>query len=413
MRNTVRNVLRFAAAGLALHSGLILSANGQALSPTSRRALLEDTTPNGAVARYQDFSQYPPESRPLQASNWDLLHPWTVDTPTLPLTPSSWKSHLETLAKSGLSHADIVQKIGAPNSFPTYNFAVNKLMLAGLNDRLTARLTISPTPGSTTLPPVHILKAELIGDSSFGNQDLGSAPYTCETGANPVCTFHWNAPSADKKYWGALELKVNLSLQGKGDDYVALLHFYSSPITAGKFTGEFQERLEDGSLLIDAGVNVQKRMACFVSANLFSVDREIPSHHVERRMIVDPSMKTITFTFFGKIFRDYGHEGTFRLQDLKAQCENLPYPPEWFIDSTAHEADLENFQSQPAPASEPGRVYFDFSDLTYTTQNYPSSAFSLKEWQSPARTHKLELLNRIAQPHDDPATLQKLKALAQ
>jgi hypothetical protein len=413
MTNAFRNVLRLVAAGLALHSGLILSANGQALSPTSNRTLLEDTTPKDLVARYQDFSQYPPESRPLRASNWDLLHPWTVDTPTLPLTPSSWKSQLETLAKSGLAPTAIVQKIGAPSSFPIYNFAVNKLMLAGANDQLTARLTISPAPGSTTLPPVHILQAELIGDSSFGNQEIGSVPYTCDAGANPVCSFHWSAPSADKKYWGDLELKVKLSLQGKGDDYMALLHFYSSPIAAGKFTGEFQERLEDGSLLIDAGVNVQRRMACFVSANLFSVDKEIPTHHAERRMIVDPSMKTITFTFFGKIFRDYGHEGAFRLQDLKAQCENLPFPPEWFIDSTSHQAELEAFQSQPAPAPQPGRVYFDYNDFTYTTQNYPSSAFSFKEWQSPARIHKLELLNRVAHAHNDPAMLEKLKGLAQ
>ena len=25
-------------------------------------------------------------------------------------------------------------------------------------------------------------------------------------------------------------------------------------------------------------------------------------------------------------------KGEFRLQDLKAQCENLHYPPEWFMD---------------------------------------------------------------------------------
>ncbi len=96
-------------------------------------------------------------------------------------------------------------------------------------------------------------------------------------------------------------------------------------------------------------------------------------------MIVDPSMKTISFTFFGKIFRDFGHEGTFRLQDLKAQCENLAYPPEWFLDSVAHQAELQSFQSKASTVKEPSRIYFEYNNYTYTTRRYTSAAFSDRE----------------------------------
>ena len=53
-------------------------------------------------------------------------------------------------------------------------------------------------------------------------------------------------------------------------------------------------------------------------------------------MIVDPSMKTVSFTFSGKTFQAYGDSGAFRLQDVQAQCRNLSYPAEWFMDQTAH-----------------------------------------------------------------------------
>jgi hypothetical protein len=345
----------------------------------------------------QQYMQYPPESRPLRTGSWDRRHPWTVDTPTLALIPLSWRRQLESLRTSGMPVKEIARTVVMPNSFPTYNFEVNKLILAGTQDEITARMTVSPAQGSGALAPIHVIKAELIGDADFGFPNLGNIPFSCET-PNPVCTFRWKAPGAYKQYWGALKLKITLALEGQGNDYEALLHFYSSPIVAGRFTGRFQERLDNGSLLIDAGVRVQKRMACFVSANLYSSDQESPTHHVQRRLIVDPSMKAITLTFFGKIFRDYGHEGAFRLQDLKAQCENLPYPPEWFMDSTAHRADLEGLRNSPRPAAEPTRVYFEYNNFTYATKSYPSSAFSDKAWEpSEGAQKRLAFLQEAAQ----------------
>ena len=209
-----------------------------------------------------------------------------------------------------------------------------------------------------------------------------------------------------------MELKVTLSVAGGTEDGEAVLNFYSSPIVAGKFTGAFQERMENGSLLVDAGVSVQKRMMCFVSANLYSADKEVPTHHAERRMIVDPSMKTITFTFFGKIFRDSAYEGAFRVQDLKGQCENFPFAPELFMDTLSHKAELEALPSLTSVA-EPGRIYLEYTNLTYQTKRYANSDFSDQEWQSPARTQKLQMLEKAAQQPLDPATLSALKRLAQ
>jgi hypothetical protein len=213
-------------------------------------------------------------------------------------------------------------------------------------------------------------------------------PYSCDTNGRG-CTFAWQAPSAEKKYWGILILRVTLTVDGSNDSFVVGQDFYSSPMVVGKFTGKFLERLENGSLVVDAGVEVQKHMACFVRANLYSADNVTPLQHIERRMLVDPSMKTISFTFFGKIFRDYGDQGAFRVKDLQGACENLPYPAEWFIDEAAHEAEWRAFQKSLPSTREPARIYFARDDYSYTTHSYASDEFSAAEWQSPEKTAAL------------------------
>ncbi len=200
-------------------------------------------------------------------------------------------------------------------------------------------------------------------------------------------------------------------MEGFPDEFLVNQSFYSSPVVGGKFTGRFRERLENGSLVIEAGVNVRKHAGCTVTANLYSADQGTPLQHSHRLMVLDPSMKTITFTFFGKIFRDYGDQGVFRLQDLKAQCKNLPYPAEWFVDPVAHQAELEAFQANP-PASrdEPSHIYFEYYTYSYVTRSYPNSAFSAAEWQSPEKTRLLEMQKILAKPADQAKAEPKPKA---
>jgi hypothetical protein len=266
--------------------------------------------------------------------------------------------------------------------------------------------------GAQAPPAFRVVSAEMIGDADFGSPHLGSVPFSCDT-PGPGCTFAWRVPSADRQFWGVLELQAVVNIEGMPDDFLVRQSFFSSPMLAGKFTGTFRERIENGSLVIDAGVNVQKRMACFLSANLFSIDKEIPTHHAELRLIVDPSMKTVSFPFFGKIFRDNGHEGTFRLQDLKGQCQNLAYPAEWFIDSLAHQAELEDFATNPPAVKEPTQIYFQHNDFSYTTRRYSNNMFSDREWVSPERTRKLEALRRAAEHLNSPDLEQRKRQAEQ
>lgn len=386
------------------------SVTGQAQNNASRPSL-NDASPQGSLAIYKDFTKYPPDSRPLNTSNWDLLHPWLPESLPLPMIPRQIARQMGELRASGLPEDEVWRSVAMP-PLPRYQFDMNKTILAGTQDVLRASLTVTPPPGAEAPVRIHITQAELIGDEAFGPPHLGTVPFTCKND-QPVCAFEWKAPAAQTKYWGTLELVVTVSVEGSTDDFVIHQPFYSSPMVAGKFTGAFQERINNGSLVIQAGVQVQKRMACFVSANLYSVGKEVPTHHAERRMIVDPSMKTIDLTFFGKIFRDFGHEGVFRLQDLKAQCENLAYPPEWFMDSAAHQAELQAFQANPPTTREPGRIYFAYNNFTYTTRSYTGIVFSDQEWQSPEQIRKLEALRKAAAELDNPVKEERKRELQQ
>ena len=395
------NTLRFVLAALAL--GCVISGPVSAQAQlTPEQAPLDDASAKGGIAIYESYAKYPPESRPLDSSNWDLLHPWLTENTPVSLLPMQTLRQLEALQSSGLEEEEIAQRVTIPSNLPSYQFDINKTILAGTQDQITAQLKVTSSDGSNTPLGVHVIKAELIGDDYFGAPSLGIVPFSCDA-AGSTCSFQWKAPSADNKYWGSLELQVTLNVEGTNDEYVARQSFYSSPMVAGTFNGNFTERLVNGSLVIDAGVSVERRMVCFVSGNLYSADRETPVQFVQRRMIVDPSMKAISFTFFGKIFRDYGQEGTFRLQDLKAQCENLPYPPEWFIDSLAHHADLQAFWATHQPPPEPTRIYFAYSTDSYVTRRYAIGDFSDQEWQSPAKTLKIEALQKVATDLNDPA----------
>jgi hypothetical protein len=407
-----KNASRFVVAALALIGSTASAAMAQTQQPqqqpqqqqsTQRRvrhASVEDRSPAGRLALEQEHLQYPPESVPIDTTYWDLLHPWYVDTQAHSMRTKEdlvqglkeWQS----LRLAGYKEEDAWAQVHWPASSLKSQFEMNKTTLAGTEDKLQARLTVTPTQSSDAALRLHVIKAEMIGTEEFGSPNLGAVPFTCET-TGPVCTFTWQAPSADKQYWGMLRLRTTVTVEGFPGEFIATELFYSSPMVAGKFTGAFQERLDNGSLVIDAGVNVQKRMACFVSANLYSANKEIPVQHARLRLLVDPSMKTISFRFFGKIFRDYGDEGTFRLQDLKAQCENLAFPPEWFLNSYEHQADLQLWRSNnPSPQNEPGHIYFAHDNYSYTTQSYPLSAFSDAEWQSPQKTRRLEMLKKIA-----------------
>jgi hypothetical protein len=370
----LQNNLRFP---LAFVAGLILVGAIGASAQTQRAVAHPDWGGPTATLRLgalQKYLQYPEGDIAVDDTYGDLLSPWSDPNP------------------DSRSMMPLPIPTNLPSSLPSYQFAMNRTILAGTVDTLTATLTVtqSQTGAESNL---HIVSAQLVGTPEFGGQNLGSVPYSC---AGLVCTFTWRNPSNNTQYWGSLAIQATVTVDGYPGTWIAQQDFYSSPMTAGIFTGAFKDSIVNGSLEIDAGVQVYQHMACMVTANLYSADNGWPVQHLENQMIVDPSMTSIPFTFFGKIFADYGDAGTFTLRDLQAQCLALSYPPEWYVDPETYAANLAALEGPSAPPPTPPDVYFGYNNFSFNTQSYPNRVFSSAVWQTPQTPGVLQYLTKAA-----------------
>jgi hypothetical protein len=73
------------------------------------------------------------------------------------------------------------------------------------------------------------------------------------------------------------------------------------------------------------------------------------------------------------------------------------------MDSLAHHVELQAFRESNQPAPEPTRIYFAYATDSYLTRRYAANDFSDEEWQSPAKTRKIEALQKVAADLNDPA----------
>jgi len=357
-------------------------------------------SPKAEFEMYRTYSQYPDDSRPLSPSMVDLINPWKIDLAPLPVpapgmaTEKEVKELVEKARESGKSEEEIEAEIARTiKNQPAYEFTLNKHTITE-GDQMVATLRITKDGD-----PVRytITSAEMISDLVFGEKGLGSVPYNDagmdqDTQANDgVTTFIWKAPSADKKYWGTLTLKVKVNVQGVKDEAVVINSFYSSPVAPAVFSSNFQERLVDGSLVIDATLDVRKECRYSLQANLYSLDEDEPTHWVTINKVLEPGRHVVSFNFFGKIFKDGGYSGKFQLRDVRGTCENMPFPAKWLTDPSK----LNQIANTPA-LNEPPILYIPYNDYRFTTRPYNSDEFSAAEYTSPEKARRLQELEEAA-----------------
>jgi hypothetical protein len=373
---TVPKLLRFA---LPVLSGLVLAGGIGAYAQTAIPIPPPTITPTRVVthpdwggetaaqylAAQQINYQYPPENLAVDDSYDNLLSgAWSEDN-------QDWSSMAPVPMPS--------DPTTAPPP-PLYLFTISRTIVVGTTDTLTAKLTIAQSPTSTDPTTLQVVSAQLIGSTAYDGMTVANVPYSC---AGAMCTFTWQNPSTAAQFWGPLTIKATVASNNYPGTWVVYKDFYSSPTMAGRFTGQFTDSIVNGSLVINAGVTVypnsypNQQIECTMSGNLYSVDWGWPLQHFEKTMLVDPSTTTIPFTFFGKIFTDYGDAGTFSLRDLKAQCLALAYPAAWDMDPDTHAADLDAWAANnPTPPNEPPYIYFAKNNFSYNTASYANSVFS-------------------------------------
>ncbi|MCR9144011.1 MAG: hypothetical protein NXI24_17320 [bacterium] len=365
------------------------------LSPRDLEKLVNDgPSPKAMLEAYRLYSRYPPNSRPLDQGMKDLTEPWKIRNIPLPIMPdprmrteAALKKMLEELVASGKTREQAIEELTKRGEgAPRFVFELNKHTITA-DDKLVAKLSVTDADGVPV--PAEILGAQLEGDETQGKPGLGSVDYT-QIGAGGY-EFTWSAPGANKKYWGSLTLKVRARVPGIDGETELVQSFYSSPIVPARFTGQFSERLDNGSLYIDATIDVERECQYNLHANLYSLQEDEPTHWVAADKVLQPGRQVVTFEFFGKIFRDNGYSGKFELRDLRGTCENLPFPASWLGDPTKIKA-IETVE----PKNEPLLLYLPYTNAKYTTRSYGIDEFSDAQWESEVKDKRLRRLQQLA-----------------
>lgn len=358
------------------------------------RMMSEGPSPVAMLEAYRLYARYPPNSRPLDEGMKDLTQPWQIRNIPLPIMPdprmrteSAIKAMVDELLASGKSREEVIAELEKRGKdAPRFLFELNKHTITA-DDTLVAKLSVTDADGVPVA--IEVLGAQLESDEVSGQSGLGSVDYT-QTGAGGY-QFTWKAPGADKKYWGSLTLKVRAQVPGVNGETELMQSFYSSPIVPARFTGQFSERLENGSLYIDAIVDVDRECKYSMHANLYSLQEDEPTHWAAADPILQPGRQIVTFEFFGRIFRDNGYAGKFELRDLRGTCENLPFPATWLGDPTK----LKAIESTP-PKNEPLLLYLPYTNAKYQTRSYKLEEFSEAEWDAPEKDQRLQRLRELA-----------------
>lgn len=386
----------------AIHSFSRFGSQGFATPAELERMLNRNPSHKAMLEAYRIHAQYPDFSRPLDKGMADLIDPWKhVDEP-LPLvddpalrTEGGVKKRIDDLKKAGKSDAEIEADLKKYyESMPRYQFAANRHTLT-FGDELIVTLKVTDSNGVRmpyTLGDVYVLGDPLFTKARLGSPEFNDSGFSPDQVADDgITTFSWKIPGEDKKYWGNLKLVVQIKPKGAKEPIEVAHTFFASPITPAKFTDNFSERLENGSLVIDAVVDVKRECKFVFQANLYDY-RGNPTHWVTVNSVLEPGFRTVSFVFFGKIFHDGGYAGKFTMRELRGTCENLPFPARWVGDPSKVDA-----IANANPLDEPVLYYMPYTMKSYTTtRDYTLKDFSNAEWSSPEKEARMREMEEAA-----------------
>ncbi len=303
-------------------------------------------SPEKALSDYQQLSIYPPNSRPLSMENVDLVHPNRRFETPVPIEEGS----------------DV-----------HYVFTADKYRVIG-NETVTFTLTAQEgdKQGADRLP-LAVEKAEIRKGADPRKAKPAAAlnfepgernQYLCEF--SPAASF----PGASKagKYYASVKYRV------KGEVTSALIPFEYFPenTVPARFTGSFSEEIKEGSLYINAEIEVLRKGFYIIDANLFDQDGE-PVAYTISKLELSQGRARVPLLFFGKVLVDSKSKAPYVLKNLRGYR---------FIEVTAPDAELMD--------REMIREY----EKEYATRSYSKSQFSDKEYDSAEKRRRIDFLEK-------------------
>jgi hypothetical protein len=170
-----------------------------------------------------------------------------------------------------------------------------------------------------------------------------------------------------------LRLDATFTVGGASVQRHLLVPYTPEAAVPARFTGHFEESVEDGSLVIRTGVDVRTPGWYLIDVNLHEVDgKPVAWTRFKGELAAGPN--AVPLRFFGKVLRDHAKRSPFELGQLRGALYR--------------------------PGVEPNLAQLAPFDGRYQTQRYPLERFSDAAWDSPRKQARLaKLADLQADPH--------------
>lgn len=247
-------------------------------------------SPQQALQDYKQLSIYPPNSRPLSKENIDLLMPNRRYEQPLPIEEGSDIYYLFT--------ADKYRVVGDD----TITFVL--IVLRGTKPD-SERIPIAITK-SVVKKGLHKNKAKYYAELSLAKNTAGD--YTAELS----CSQSFSSEKKSATFWAEVEFNA-------GNEHVEAaipFEYFPENTIPARFTGNFKERITDGSLYIDVEIDVLRKGYYIVDANLFDADGEPVAYTIQKQEL-QTGKQYVPLLFFGKVLLDKKAKPPFILKDLR------------------------------------------------------------------------------------------------
>jgi len=263
--------------------------------------------PRGATARSETDRKYSPTSRPLAGAERQYLFPYAGMEDAKPLVASDAEG----------DKGD--QKLH-------YIFRADRNAVVG-NEALTLTLAVydGPPESGAKRVPVRIIEADLrdtgpivavgipLGKLSFN--DEGRDGDAVPRDLIQTCYF---VPAEYSLYpdGGFYFARVVFAVQGypRTEAKVAFLHTAEERIPA-RFTGNFADRVQDGSLVVSAELDVLSAGQFLVAANLYD-QHGTPLARANNLVALETGKRMVDLTFYGLILREANVSGPYVVRQL-------------------------------------------------------------------------------------------------
>lgn len=305
--------------------------------PSARRvaapATADDEDLPPQVRRFLEDNVYPPTSRPLERGAKDLLE------------PNSRYEKPRPLDEDG----DIL-----------FVFTADRYYYAG--DEVAQIWLEVVKGGQPAAVRIHraTAQAETKGRPDGPLVDLGLAP----DGIRWASALDLEASFPD--HHGTILLQVAFQADD-GEVHGEAIRIFTTPLdrVPAEFTGDFRDKIHEGSLLVETGVDVFEPGFFRFDANLYDKSGEPVAFAVFKGELA-PGQQFIPLEFFGKVIRDQGAEGPYTIDQIRGYR---------FLE-----------------AQTPDREQLVDVGVSHRTVAYEPSLFSDDEYTSPHKQRMIELM---------------------